>query len=251
MAAYLRALRTAAASPRLRLVRRRYGRETRRPLVCLVFLLPLVVLYEVCAQVLRGSGGLHAEVLTRSLIQDLLRWFGVAGYWAPAAVLVVTLLVWHARRRDRWRVYWWVPGIMAIESLVLAVPLLVGSALFSALPGIAAGGLRARLVTELGAGIYEELVFRLLLISGLVWLLAEIARLPKTWALGVAVALAALAFSLCHFGPIGSDTFDGRLFWFRLAAGVYLSVVFLGRGLGVVSGCHAAYNVALVLATPA
>ncbi len=250
MAPFLDALRSAADSHHFRLLRGRYVRETRRPLVWLAFLLPLVLLHEIAARALGGGRAPGGQVLTHGLIRDVLSFIGLVGDWVPPVVLVVTLLIWHYQRRDRWRVHGWVLGVMVLESVLLAVPLLVVSSLFSpAPPEMAAAGLGVRLTSQLGAGIYEELVFRLLLISGLTWLLQRIAQLPRHWALGTAVLLASVLFSLCHFGPVGRQAFEWHAFWFRTAAGVYLAIVFVGRGLGVASGCHAAYNVVRLLTT--
>jgi membrane protease YdiL (CAAX protease family) len=217
---------------------RRYLRESRRPLHCLVFLAPWVLVYEVAARLPDDGHGPARDLFAHSVIQDLLGWFGLVGFWLPPVVLVATLLAWHRTRRDRWRVRWWVFPGMLLESLLLAVPLLALSALFEA-------AAQTRLIAALGAGIYEELVFRLLLISGLAWVLVETAQLGRRMALGVAVGLASLLFSLCHFEPVGPEPFAWRAFCFRLTAGVYLSLVFVRRGLGVSSGCHAGYNVLL------
>jgi membrane protease YdiL (CAAX protease family) len=134
---------------------------------------------------------------------------------------------------------------MLLESVMLAVPLLTLSALFGP-PPMGGPPLRVQLVQALGAGVYEELVFRLLLISGLAWVLAEVLHMWRKAAWWTAIGLAAVIFALCHFEPIGSDSFGWGPFWFRLAAGAYLSAVFVGRGLGIASGSHAAYNLLLV-----
>ncbi len=208
----------------------------------LLFVLPLTALYELTAGV-NGAGG---QLLAQGLIRGLLGWFGFVGAWMPAAALLATLLAWHRLRRDRWRTRWWVGPAMAGESLVLAVPLLVFGALFQPSPATTVASLGARLNAALGAGIYEELVFRLLLIGGLAWLLAEAFRVPRPAALWTAAALAAVLFSLCHFKPMGAEPFAWNSFWFLLAAAGYLSVVFVERGLGVATGCHVAYNLFLV-----
>jgi len=245
MATNFRALLVPASS-RSRRLRRRYLRETRRPTHCLWFLLVLAGLHEALVLwVVQGSDP-GRELLAQRLIQSLLGWFGFVGSWVPGVVLVAVLLIWHRVKRDRWRVRWWVLPAMVGESLVLAVPLLVLSALFAVGQGLGGAGLRAELVRALGAGIYEELVFRLLLISGLAWLLTELVQLRHPMSLWVAVVLAALLFALCHFEPIGWEVFAWKPFAFRVAAGGYLSVIFVGRGLGVSSGCHVAYNLVLV-----
>lgn len=225
---------------------RRYARQARRPLHCLLFLLALALLYEAGALwVARGSGP-GRELLAPRMIRELLSWLGLAGYWVPGLVLVVALLVWHRMRRDHWRARAVVLALMVGESLLLTVPLLVLSALLPQERPLDTGGLGAHLLLAVGAGVYEELVFRLLLISGLAWLCIELAGLRRGTAWWVAAGLAAVLFSLCHFEPLGWQPFRWGPFWFQLAAGVYLSIIFLGRGLGVSGGCHAAYNALLV-----
>lgn len=226
---------------------RRYLRETCRPLPSLLFLLPCVALYELGAWALTRAAEPGHELLAHSMIQGVLSWFGVVGSWVPGLVLIVALLVWHHVRQDRWQMRLWVLPAMLAESLALAIPLLVISGLFAAGPAGGHGGLRVRLVAALGAGIYEELVFRLLLISLFVWLLVRVAEARGPAAVAIAVGLSAVVFALCHFEPVGVEPFGWRTFTFKLVAGVYLGIVFLGRGVGVSSGSHVVYNVTLVL----
>ena len=226
-------------SPASRKRWQRYLRETRRPLHSLLFLAPLVLLYEFRGVLTGSNPGLDPELLAHSVIQDLLGWFGFVGVWLPPLVFLGALGIAHRARRDRLRVRWWcLPG-MLVESLVLAIPLLATSALFEPPP-------QMRPLEALGAGVYEELVFRMLLISGLAWLMSEIVHVPAPPALGLAAVLGALLFALCHFEPIGSELPAWKPFWFKFAAGVYLSVLYIGRGLGVSAGSHAAYNLLLV-----
>jgi hypothetical protein len=229
----------ALTSPRWRGRWRRYARDTRRPLQSLVFLIPLVLVYEIGTRHGAGARHLPGDLLAYGVIENLLGWFGLVGSWLPPLVLVTSLLIWHRRSRARWRVGWSALPVMIGESLVLAIPLLALSALFEAPP-------RGRWLDALGAGVYEELVFRLLLISGLMWLLVEVFWLRRPQALWLAGALSVLVFALCHFAPLGSEALAWKPFWFKVVAGLYLAVLFLERGLGISSGCHAAYNILLM-----
>jgi hypothetical protein len=76
---------------------------------------------------------------------------------------------------------------------------------------------------SLGAGIYEELVFRVLLVSGLAWLMSRVIRLRPTAAGVSAVIIGALIFSMFHYiGPYGDDLALAS-FTFRAVAGVLFS----------------------------
>lgn len=230
----------------------RYREVTREPLYCLVFLFPLVAAYELGAVFLRPQAWPEQRLVAQRLIQQLVAWFGTDAVWAPGAALLLTLLAWQVWSRKPWRLRGGVPLLMVAESLLLAAPLFVLARL---LPqgtgpggvGIAPEGLRVYLVLALGAAVYEELVFRFYLISGLRRLLTDVCHVPKGAARITAMALAAVAFGACHLKPIGAETFAWPLFLMLTAAGAYLAFVFVFRGLGVATGCHAAFNLISLL----
>jgi membrane protease YdiL (CAAX protease family) len=216
-------------------------------LCSLVFLLPLVAAYELGALLVRPSMWPEQRLVAQRAIQQLAAWFGTDAVWVPGAALVATLILWQIVGRRPWRVPAWVPPAMILESVVLAVPLFVlGELLQQTVEPRAAdptsGGRAGLVVLALGAGIYEELVFRFGLVVGLSALLGSIDRVPKRAAAATAATLAALAFAVCHFRPIGVEAFAWPRFLVLAAAGGYLSLVFLARGLGISTGCHVAYN---------
>jgi membrane protease YdiL (CAAX protease family) len=103
------------------------------------------------------------------------------------------------------------------------------------------------IVLSLGAGIYEELVFRVLLAGGL-FVLFRSGGLPRGRSGVFAALLSALAFSAFHYiGPYG-DPWALASFTFRFLAGLAFSVLFLVRGFGIAAWTHALYDVFLMLA---
>lgn len=99
------------------------------------------------------------------------------------------------------------------------------------------------LVSSLGAGIFEELVFRLGLMSLLVWLWLRAARafdLPRAAGAVAAVIVSAVLFSLHHHLR---EPYDHGVFLFRAMAGVILGFLFWFRGFGVCVYTHAMYDV--------
>jgi membrane protease YdiL (CAAX protease family) len=102
-------------------------------------------------------------------------------------------------------------------------------------------------ITFVGAGIYEEVLFRLLLFSALAFLL-RLAYLPSLLAVPLAaVGSAALFSGAHHVGPFG-ESYDPYVFLFRMVAGVYFALVFRLRGFGVAAGAHALYDVVVGVA---
>jgi membrane protease YdiL (CAAX protease family) len=98
------------------------------------------------------------------------------------------------------------------------------------------------LVCFLGAGIYEEALFRLLLLS-LLGFLFRLGDLPPRGADVLAILVSALIFAAAHhIGPAG-EPFGGYVFLFRSIAGIYFALLYQYRGFGIAVGAHAGYDV--------
>ncbi|MHC4624803.1 MAG: CPBP family intramembrane glutamic endopeptidase, partial [Planctomycetota bacterium] len=109
--------------------------------------------------------------------------------------------------------------------------------------------LLADVVTGIGAGIYEELVFRLILICLLMLLFQDVLRLSHVNSVVASVLVSAAMFSAYHHVDFFSgqlyqrDPFSWTEFGFRTIAGVYFAVLFAVRGFAVTAGTHAFYDV--------
>jgi hypothetical protein len=257
-----------------------YFHLSARPLHIVVFLTPLLVLYEIGSGVFLASpggegAGLPQTIKAHRLFGDFFNLFGAVGLFLPALALVAVLILCHVMTRDRWRVR---PGVllgMLLESIAWTLPLLVLSALHSrALTAVAGAtdaigfgaGLvplvqpeardlmslpwQSRLTIAVGAGLYEEMLFRLVGVTLLHFVFADLLRLRRSYAAAIAVVGAAVAFALYHHFRLASGHIDWPTVLFRTAAGVYFGMLYLMRGFGVVAATHAFYDVlVLVLLT--
>ena len=241
-----------------------YLRNTRAPRYSLTFALPLLLLYEALAFSLSGQDivGVRngADVLLKSLFIAL---GGQNGLIVFGALLVgvggwLVWRDWRGRHADP-RVF----AVMALESMVYALAFGLVASTFTTLllpglvlqaPASALGlysemqwSLLTQLMISLGAGIYEELLFRVLLVSGLAWLMGRIFHLRPT-AAGVSAAVTgALIFSAFHYiGPYGDDL-ELASFTFRAVAGLLFSGLYLIRGFGITAWTHALYDVFLAV----
>jgi membrane protease YdiL (CAAX protease family) len=238
---------------------RSYLAATRHPWACTLFVFPLLAAYEAGVLLMAPA---QPEAL-RNGADIWLRWaltrVGLPQQFWPPALLAVALVLWAWwRRRDRPRelLGTWIG--MTGESAGLAVvlwgisrglrPLLDGlglplSAAAESDPAV------AQTVCFLGAGIYEEALFRLALFSALCWLFRQ-GELPSWGAALLAATASALLFAAAHnLGPHG-ERFEGTVFLFRTLAGLYFAGLFACRGFGVAVGAHAGYDVLVGVVVP-
>jgi len=109
--------------------------------------------------------------------------------------------------------------------------------------------LLANIITGIGAGIYEELIFRLVLISVLMMLFQDVFQLSRKNSIVLSVLISAALFSAHHHvvfvdGQLALSTpFEWAVFGFRTMAGVYFAILFAIRGFAITAGTHAFYDI--------
>jgi hypothetical protein len=294
-----------------------YFERTSRPIYAIVFLLPFIVFYEI-GTILINTDLLRqywqGRVVAFSWLQDFLAYLGFGsklGWIATPLAVVLILLALQLASRKGWR--FWFGDIlpMAIECILLAVPLIVLSMFLSgsvqrqddddqftnsairiqtevalrcssvtpvfsvedrngglpttedsdsdegnptspALRRTGWQGLLANIVTGIGAGIYEELVFRLILIVALMVLFQDILRSGHKISIILSVFISAALFGAYHHivyleGQfVQSSPFNWAEFSFRTIAGIYFAIIFAIRGFGITAGAHAFYDIIAV-----
>ena len=101
----------------------------------------------------------------------------------------------------------------------------------------------SRIILYCGAGIYEELVFRVFLLGVLIAGFTLLFHMKKGAAGAAAAIVGALLFSVFHYiGPAG-DTFSLGGFIQRAVGGLYFSILYVTRGFGVTAASHAFYDI--------
>ncbi len=253
-----------------------------RPLHVAVFLTPLIALYELgSAFSLPASQRGQQTIKAHRLFEDFFHTFGVAGLYVPAAALLTVLIVWHVLIGDRWRIRLRVLGMMFAESVAWTLPLLVLSALhsrathstspffqhaaadlpcgFTALPALIARTAgdwlslpqQARITIAIGAGLYEEMLFRLVGVALIHFILADLLRMRDGWASVIAVVGAAVGFALYHQFRFATGDDAGAINWpwliFLTLAGLYFGMLYILRGFGIVVATHAFYDILVLV----
>ncbi|MCY2954499.1 MAG: CPBP family intramembrane metalloprotease [Planctomycetota bacterium] len=216
------------------------------PLTILVFLLPMLVMYEVGTRYFASDWARHAEmrVLAFTMFRQFMELFGASGRYLPPLAVVGILLAMHIARRDPWKFQVGTAFGMVVESALLALPLLALGSLLRRYLVLYAGGAGARsgFVLALGAGIYEELVFRLMAFTVLNILLIDLLQVGKWAAYVLIVVSSSVLFAAYHYwGPM-AEPFRLSDFAFRTVAGAYFGWLFITRGFGITAGSHVAYD---------
>lgn len=243
-------LKTEVATPLHPL--QQYATESARPLVSMAFVAPLLAVYELGAvvfgpHVLRNG----ADIWLRHLLGAI----GFGQYFLLPLLTCGALLGWHHMRRDQWSLNSNALPTMLLESTLLAMLLLaiahLQRALFVppvAIPcqvgSVAATGTLGRLVGYCGAGIYEELLFRLIMLPAVARLLGWLGLAHRArWAW--AVLGTSLIFSAAHYQLLSAAgyAFDWYSFSFRFVAGLFFAVLFVFRGFGIAAGAHTMYDI--------
>jgi hypothetical protein len=189
-------------------------------------------------------------------MRHLLASLGLTDRLLLPLALVLVLLAWQVVRPGQWQFR---PSIlvgMVLESFLLALALVGVSRLMDlgfcmldrhVTPVLGLGDPRPRtnlapLVGYLGAGIYEEALFRLMLVP-LFFGLLRLLQTPQILASALAVTASALLFSLAHHAGTPGEPFTWFAFVFRWMAGVFFAWVFVIRGYGIAVGAHTAYDI--------
>ncbi len=238
-----------------------YWERSKQPLEILCLLIPLIVLYEVgLMRWLATDRGVHTNDAHRGLVEffnafglDATR-VGLPVLSLPAVGMVVVLLVQQLLTRQAWKVSLPTVGGMVIEGALAGLPLyvLVRGVLGVSLMAAAFGGdagLADRLLISVGAGLYEEFIFRMVALLLLHSLLVDLLRMKDPLATWIAVVVAAAAFAAYH--PFRMAT--GATDWPRLAslfvAGAYFGAIYVTRGFGIAVAAHASYDMVVAILT--
>jgi hypothetical protein len=223
---------------------RRYADESRTLGNSALVTAPVVLLYEVGLLLLGDRGPQNAA---GALIDRGLMALGRPGALAVNLLVLAGFLVFAIRRRPR-----------KATPLGLLVPVILESAAYACVLG-ASLRISQRLplgpalpegtegvVLALGAGFYEELVFRLVAVGGTLVLLDRLFGRPSPWLVLVVLVVSAVGFSAFHHAGPGSERFTASAFVARSVAGVLLGALFILRGFGVACYTHVIYDLLCV-----
>ncbi|HEY3997423.1 MAG TPA: CPBP family intramembrane glutamic endopeptidase, partial [Candidatus Xenobia bacterium] len=183
---------------------------------------------------------------------------GVTGRVAAEASIAALAVVLVCRKDKMRRIR---PGYLAgmgVESLIyavlfgavvarLVVLFLPGFVLGLETGGLNAAGVGLQFVMCMGAGVFEELLFRVLIMGGLTWAGMRWFKMKRGGALFLGALVSSLLFSAFHYIGSFAYGFTVASFAYRFFAGMLLAFIYRTRGFGIAATTHALYDVLVTL----
>ena len=228
-----------------------YLLKSRTSFYSFLFTLPLFFLYEVNILFLSWDDILVVRNGADFLMRNILESFDIYGLYGLGLVFFLGLLVTYIffiKEDQQQEVNVNFLFIMLAESMLWSVVLYFLLFKFMVLLMNPVGKTILQQVTlAIGAGIYEEFLFRVILIAGLSGILGFVFMWDKTFKNIIAVVLSGGIFSAFHFMGEYGDFFSMELFLIRFFAGLILGVLYMYRGFGITAYTHSIYDLIVLI----
>ena len=223
-----------------------YWTQSRSPLYSFLFTIPIFVIYEIGIFFISKDDVWVLRNGADALMRQLLASFGIFGLYGIGAIFLFAFIIVFIRQKQQWDktdIHFDYLLLMTAESAVWALCLyfLLSNILVGLMNPIGKSIIQ-QVTLAIGAGIYEEFLFRVLLIYGLNGILGFIFQ----WSVNIrrwgAMIVAAGIFSAFHFIGEYGDYFSLDLFLLRFFAGLVLGIVYFVRGFGITAYAHSIYD---------
>ena len=228
-----------------------YLHHSRSALYSFIFTLPLFFIYEAGILFLSNEDIVIIRNGADFLLKNILESFGIFGLYSLGIVFFIGFLVSYIiyfRSEYNKNIKAGYLFIMMIESIFWSVILYFLLSKFMLVLMNPIGKTIIQQVTlAIGAGIYEEFLFRVILISGLSFVIGFIFLWDDILVKMSALIVSAGIFSAFHFFGDYGDFFSIELFLIRFVAGIILGLLYYFRGFGITATSHSIYDLIVLI----
>jgi len=230
-----------------------YWRSTRSPLYSFLFTIPLFLVYEIGIFLTTKDNFLVLRNGADALMRQILENFGIIGLHGIGAIFLICFGVVFFIQRKYWndtRIYGDYFLLMMGESFAWSICLYYFMSNVYVLLMNPSGQILVQQVTlSVGAGIYEELFFRVVIISLVASILGFVFQWSSKMKKWISMIIAAGIFSAFHFIGEYGDYFSFDLFLIRFFAGLGLGTLYFLRGFGITAWSHSLYDLIVLTQT--
>ena len=227
-----------------------YFSDTKNLLYSFLISLPLFLAYELLILISQPDSSQIVRISVDSWFKSIFSLFGVNT--VSITLLIVALfgmfILYKEREQLRELRFKYFPLMIGESTIYAVLVTLVATFFVSMVFAISANdpissltGLQ-KFALSLGAGLYEELFFRVILVSVLISVFQKVFN-NKNWAaITAAVVLSAFLFSMVHYVGSMGDPFTLSSFTYRFVFGLILNGIYVWRGFGIAAWTHALYD---------
>lgn len=236
---------------------KRYFDSTNTLLYSYLISLPLLLLYEALIFISQPDTEQVVRISVDVWIKTLFSYFGkdvLSITLILVALLGIVVLYQERHKLHLLKSSYFFAMLIEASAYAFFLALIISTTLSSLLQIMQPEAIESlstiqKLALSLGAGLYEELFFRVILVSLLVYLLKLFIETP--WIrFTTAILAAALLFSMVHYVGALGDPFSLGSFLFRFLFGLALNAIYLWRGFGMAAWTHAIYDLMVVVYIP-
>lgn len=211
----------------------------------------LLVGYEGILRLTRGT--LTDRNLVDQWLTRLLSWASPYEWLVSLGIFLLGLAYVYGIRRERTQLTEWVFLLMLIEAAAWALLLYKLLPLLTARLREPPAAQLAWLSPDLwravaqcmGAGFYEELFFRVMVVESLLWLFTGLRPKQATAFHQIAAwVLSAVLFSVAHFIYEAPTSYA---FLYRFLFGLFMSGLYILRSFGITAWTHALYDIYVLI----
>ena len=233
---------------------KQYFSSTKTLLYSFLFSLPLFLVYETLIVISQPSSDHVVRISVDVWMKTIFTHLGVNAVSFSLLLMVfigIGILIKERAKLKEMR-FKYFPFLLLESGMYAIVVAFISSTLISALLNFSATdpvdqlSYLQQLALSLGAGLYEELFFRVILVSVFIFLFNKLFNNNKWASVSAAVILSALMFSAVHYMGNMGDFFTLNSFLYRFLFGLILNGIFVARGFGVAAWTHALYDVLVV-----
>ena len=225
--------------------------QTRSSFYSFLFTIPLFIIYEIGIIFLSKDDIIVVRNGADFLMRAILESFGIFGLYGLGAIFFIGFTVTYLfflKDEDSSHIKTEYLFIMAFESVAWAILLYISLSEFMVLLMMPIGkAILQQVILAVGAGIYEEFLFRVLLILGLSSIIRFVFLWGKKSSNIAALIIAGAIFSGFHFIGEYGDYFTIELFLLRFFAGVLLGILYNARGFGITAYAHSIYDLIVLI----
>jgi len=230
-----------------------YFSDTHNLLYSYLLSLPLLLLYEALILIAQPGSDQMVRISVDVWLKSMFNWFGLNALNITLILVAFAgLFILYKERELLRRLRFSYFAYLLLEATFYA---LIVALITQSLVGFIVNMAQSepfeqltffqQIALSLGAGLYEELFFRVILVTLLIKLFSLF--FTKEWASNSAsIILAAMLFSAVHYVGSFGDAFTIGSFLYRFLFGLFLNGIYVKRGFGVTAWTHAIYDLMVI-----